>query len=95
MRSTFMTLAVICFLAALFTPLDILAGVAGIVFLVIGVGCSPAGRRADGKRRTGGLLGGVWDAAMEEVNTKKCPFCGERILKEAIVCRFCDKDLPQ
>jgi hypothetical protein len=32
--------------------------------------------------------------ANASLDTRKCPFCAELIKREAVICRFCQKDLP-
>lgn len=37
---------------------------------------------------------GIEEKAIASGAFKKCPFCAEAVRKEAIVCRYCGKDIP-
>ncbi|MBS7311609.1 MAG: zinc ribbon domain-containing protein [Treponema sp.] len=38
---------------------------------------------------------GIENNSITEGDSKECPFCAEIIKKEAIVCRYCGRDLPK
>lgn len=40
------------------------------------------------------VLGAILKFVLKkQINFKKCQFCAERIQTEAVVCRFCNRDL--
>ena len=63
----------------------IFALITGVIALLY----PPSGKRADGKARTGGLLGGFWDDFQVSKTMTDCPFCKSKIKKEAVKCPNC------
>lgn len=63
----------------------------GLLLAVVAIGMSPGGKRVDGKARTGGLLGGVWDAVAAP--SQSCPACRTDIPKKATRCPQCTEVL--
>jgi len=58
MKTAFAISSAICLVAGFVFPA---LWAAALLLAVLAVGAAPSGRRQDGKRRTGGLLGGLWD----------------------------------
>lgn len=90
MKSFFSLLAVVSIVGGFFLPV---LWVVALISIIIAIGAAPEGKRADGKAKTGGLLGGVWDSAVVSATMKKCPHCLSDIPKEASVCRHCARDV--
>jgi len=59
MRIFFLILAAILAIFGVFFPL---LWVGATICLILAVSFAPSGLRADGKKKTGGLLGGLWDS---------------------------------
>ena len=66
-----------------------IAWIGAIITGIIAIGSAPAGKRPDGKARTGGLLGGLWDNYRVSKTMTDCPFCKSKIMKDAAKCPNC------
>ena len=63
------------------------AWIGAVIAGVLAMLSAPSGTRADGKRRTGGLLGGVVDNIVIASKMQECPNCKAKIMKDASKCR--------
>lgn len=86
MRTFFSLLTIGLILVGFFFPL---AWAGAVITGIIAIGSAPSGKRADGKSRTGGLLGGVIDNAVVSSKMRDCPFCGNQIFRKAVKCPYC------
>lgn len=66
-----------------------LAWIGAAVCALLAIGSAPSGKRADGKARTGGLLGGVIDNIAVASKMRDCPYCRAKIVKDAKKCPHC------
>jgi hypothetical protein len=76
---------VLVVLGFLWPPLWIIACITGILW----IGATNPGVRPDGKRRSGGLLGPLWDDFVVSRKMVKCPYCRTLIFRDASKCRQC------
>jgi hypothetical protein len=56
---------------------------------VIAVCSAPSEIRADGKKKTGGLFGGVWDEIVVGFKMMVCPYCKAKIFRDVKKCQHC------
>lgn len=86
MRNFFFGFAAIFFFIAFVFPVFFVFSFFSFVFAI---GSSPPGLRPDGKRRTGGLLGGIIDNHQINATMHECNYCKEMIPNNAKKCKYC------
>lgn len=91
MRGAWTVASVLLTLVGFVAPI---AWAGALVTGVLAIGSAPAGTRADGKARSGGLLGGAVDAAVVSAKMKDCAECKAKIPKDATRCQHCGVEQP-
>lgn len=86
MRQTWSVITVLLALLGFVIPI-VWAG--AIITGILAIGSAPPGKRADGKPRSGGLLGGVIDDFAVKRSMMECPACKMMMRKDATICPHC------
>lgn len=63
----------------------VLTPIAALCWIV----AAPPGKRPDGKAKTGGILGGVWDSFAVSLTMAPCIYCQELVRKDSLKCKHC------
>ncbi len=74
----------------IFPPAWIVAFLAG----PLAIFSAPAGQRPDGREKTGGLLGWLWDYFVIKQKMQECPYCLSMIDRNAVKCAHCGEWIP-
>lgn len=64
------------------------------ITLLLAIFSAPSGVRPDGKAKTGGLLGFLWDDVVIHNKMQKCTYCKTWIDKQATKCAHCGEWVP-
>ena len=86
MKKTFAVLTIILVMAGFAFPL---LWIGAVIAAIIAMSAAPEGHRIDGRRKTGGLLGGMVDNIALMGKTTVCPYCQSTIMKSAQKCPNC------
>ena len=86
MRDFFTTLTIVLVIVGFWVPI---AWVGAIITLILAIGCAPSGKRPDGKAKSGGLLGWLFDDLEIALTMRDCPYCKTKVMKNAVKCPHC------
>jgi len=86
MRNLFSILTIGLIVIGFVAPI---AWIGAAITVLFAIGSAPSGKRPDGKARTAGLFGGLWDNYQVSNTMTDCPFCKSKIMKGVAKCPNC------